>query len=83
VTHIHIPDGVLPVWLWATGWLLTLALLALASRFAGRAGSRRAVPLVGAVSALVLVAMSTEIVPIAYHINLTVQRATAQHRRSV
>ncbi|GAB4289892.1 MAG: hypothetical protein Kow0067_16050 [Coriobacteriia bacterium] len=72
MTHIHIPDGVLPVWLWATGWLLTLALLALASRFAGRAGSRRAVPLVGAVSALVLVAMSTEIVPIAYHINLTV-----------
>ncbi|MDI6900843.1 MAG: energy-coupling factor ABC transporter permease [Anaerosomatales bacterium] len=72
MTHIHIPDGVLPVWLWAAGWLLTLALLALASRFAGRAGSRRAVPLVGAVSALVLVAMSTEIVPIAYHINLTV-----------
>jgi cobalt/nickel transport system permease protein len=72
VSHIHIPDGVLPTWLWALGWVAALALLALASHFARRAESRKAVPLVGAVSALVLVAMGSEIVPIAYHINLTV-----------
>ena len=72
MSHIHIPDGVLPWWLWVPGWLLTLALLAFASHLAVRGESRRAVPLVGAVSALVLVSMSSEIVPIAYHINLTV-----------
>jgi len=72
MSHIHIPDGVLPVWLWVGGWALALGLITLAARFGGRAGARRAVPLIGAVSALVLVAMSSEIVPIAYHINLTV-----------
>lgn len=72
MSHIHIPDGVLPWWLWVPAWLLTLAGLAIASKLATGGESRRAVPLAGAVSALVLVAMSSEIVPIAYHINLTV-----------
>ena len=72
MSHIHIPDGVLPWWLWLTGWLVTAVLLGLASRRATRSGSRRAVPIIGAVSALVLVSMSSEIVPIAYHVNLTV-----------
>lgn len=72
MSHIHIPDGVLPWWLWLAGWLVTAALLGLASRRATRAGTRRAVPIIGAVSALVLVSMSSEIVPIAYHVNLTV-----------
>lgn len=72
MSHIHIPDGVLPWWLWVPGWLLTFGLLALSSRFAVRGESRRALPLIGAVSALVLVSMSSEVVPIAYHINLTV-----------
>lgn len=72
MSHIHIPDGVLPWWLWLSGWLLALGLLAVASRRATSAESRRAVPLIGAVSALVLVSMGSEIVPLAYHINLTV-----------
>ncbi len=72
MSHIHIPDGVLPVWLWLSGWVITLALVWLASARSGRSNVRRKVPLVGIVSALVLVAMSSEIVPIAYHINLTV-----------
>lgn len=72
MSHIHIPDGVLPWWLWVPGWLLAIMVLAVSSHIAARGESRRAVPLVGAISALVLVSMSSEIVPIAYHINLTV-----------
>ena len=72
VSHIHIPDGVLPVWLWALGWLAALALVWIAAAIAKRADVRRKVPLLGVVSALVLVSMSSEIVPIAYHVNLTV-----------
>ncbi len=72
VSHIHIPDGVLPPWLWVTGWVVALALVTVASRASERADVRRKVPLLGAISALMLVAMSSEVVPIAYHINLTV-----------
>ncbi|MEI8083168.1 MAG: energy-coupling factor ABC transporter permease, partial [Actinomycetes bacterium] len=73
MSHLHIPDGVLPWWLVLLGWAVALPVLWLASRRAGSdRASLRKVPLLGVVAALVLVAMSTEIVPIAYHINLTV-----------
>jgi ABC-type Co2+ transport system permease subunit len=72
MSHIHIPDGVLPAWLTAGGWLLALAVVWIASTVARRSDVRRKVPLLGVVSALVLVSMSSEIVPLAYHINLTV-----------
>ena len=72
MSHIHIPDGVLPLWLVAAGWIATAVLLGLAARNARGEQMRRKVPLVGAVAALMLVGMSSEIIPIAYHINLTV-----------
>jgi ABC-type Co2+ transport system permease subunit len=72
VSHIHIPDGVLPAWLWVSGWALALGLVFAAGRFAERSEVRRKVPLLAVVSALMLVAMSSEIVPLAYHVNLTV-----------
>lgn len=72
MTHLHIPDGVLPVWLWAAGWVVTLIALTIASRSSSDVSVRRRVPLVAVVSAVMLVAMSSEIVPIAYHMNLTV-----------
>jgi cobalt/nickel transport system permease protein len=67
MSHIHIPDGVLP-----GGWLVALIAVWIASAVARRGDVRRKVPLLGVVSALVLVSMSSEIVPLAYHINLTV-----------
>ena len=72
MSHLHIPDGVLPVWLWVLGWLVTLAAVGLSGRLSEREGSRRKVPLLAVVSALMIVAMSSEIIPIAYHVNLTV-----------
>ncbi len=72
MSHLHIPDGVLPAWLWVAGWAVTLVAVTVAGRVAERADVRRRVPLLAVVSALMLVAMSSEIVPIAYHVNLTV-----------
>jgi len=72
MSHIHIPDGVLPLWLWLSGWVAALVLVGIAGRLAERTEVRRKVPLLAVVSALMLVAMSSEIVPLAYHINLTV-----------
>ncbi len=77
MTHIHVPDGVLPLWLWLAGWVATLVLLTVASRVAGRdADVRRRVPLLAVLAAMMLVAMSSEIVPLAYHLNLTVVAGT-------
>lgn len=72
MTHIHIPDGVLPFWLWAGAWALAVGVLWSAERFLPQPERARRLPLLGAAAALVLVAMSVEVVPIAYHINLTV-----------
>jgi len=72
MTHIHIPDGVLPFWFVLVSWAVALAAVGIAGRAGGRRDVRRKVPLLGAVTALMLVGMSSEIVPIAYHINLTV-----------
>jgi cobalt/nickel transport system permease protein len=72
MSHIHIPDGVLPLWLWAAGWIATLVMVTFAARIAARSEVRRKVPLLGIVAALMIVGMSAEIVPIAYHVNLSV-----------
>lgn len=72
MSHIHIPDGVLPLWLVALGWLVAAVIVGLAVRHGSRADFGRRVPLLGAISALMLVAMSSELIPIAYHVNLTV-----------
>lgn len=72
MSHIHIPDGVLPAWLWVSGFAVTAILLAVALRRLRSVDAARKVPLLGVMSAMMIVAMSFEIVPIAYHINMTV-----------
>ena len=72
MSHIHIPDGVLPLWLVALGWAVAAVMVGLSVRQSSQADLGRRVPLLGAVSALMLVAMSSEVIPIAYHVNLTV-----------
>ncbi len=72
MSHLHIPDGVLPLWLVALGWLLAGAILLLVSRRLGKGDRGRQLPLLGVMAAVMLVGMSTEIVPIAYHTNLSV-----------
>ena len=72
MSHVHIPDGVLPLWLIGLGWLATAIMLYFGIRALRRTDRVRVVPHIGVMAALVVAAMSMEIVPIAYHVNLTV-----------
>ena len=69
---MHIPDGVLPMWIVAAGWVVTALLLALCIRRMNSEDVKKKLPLVGIVSALMITGMTLEIVPIAYHINLSI-----------
>jgi len=69
---MHIPDGILPAWLWISGFGLMAVFLAIALFRLRAMDRRRNIPLLGAVAAAMLVAMSLEILPLAYHLNLSV-----------
>ncbi|MGI5837116.1 MAG: energy-coupling factor ABC transporter permease [Chloroflexota bacterium] len=72
MSHLHIPDGVMPLWIIALGWVATIALLILSTGRLRRGGLEIKLSLLGMMSALMLVAMSLELIPIGYHVNLTV-----------
>ena len=71
MSHIHLPDGVLPVWLWVSGFALTFLIGMIVFRLARREDVKRRLPLVGMMAAVMVLGASVEIVPIAYHVNLT------------
>ena len=72
MTHMHIPDGILPVWLWVSGFLIMACLLAISLYRLRGMDMKKKIPLLGVLSAVMLVAMTLEIIPIAYHLNLSV-----------
>jgi cobalt/nickel transport system permease protein len=72
MTHMHIPDGILPVSVWLSGFVLMALALSLCLLRLRNADLKKKIPLLGAVSAVMLIAMSLEILPLAYHINLSV-----------
>ncbi|MCL2503736.1 MAG: energy-coupling factor ABC transporter permease [Coriobacteriia bacterium] len=72
MSHLHIPDGVLPIWLVILGWAVIIGGIALTTHIADDTEHRQRIPFVGSVAALMLVAMSAEIMPLEYHVNLTV-----------
>ncbi len=72
MSHLHIPDGVLPLWLVATGWIITGMILSFCIHRLKKFELMRKIPLIGIVSALMIVTMTLPIIPFAYHINLSV-----------
>lgn len=72
MSHIHLPDGVLPVWLWASGFILVILIWAVLFRFIKKEDLARRLPLLGMMAAAMVLGASVEIIPIAYHVNLTV-----------
>jgi len=72
MSHIHLPDGVLPVWLWVSGFIVAILVEAILFRFIKKEELTRRLPLIGMMAAVMVLGASVEIVPIAYHVNLTV-----------
>ena len=68
MSHIHLPDGVLPLWLWLSGYAVAALMIALLWR--GRVADTKRFALLGMFSALMILVMSIEIPP--YHMNLSV-----------
>ena len=72
MSHIHLPDGVLPVWLWVSGFIVAILVGAILFRFIKKEELTRRLPLLGMMAAAMVLGASVEIIPIAYHVNLTV-----------
>lgn len=72
MSHIHIPDGVLPIGWWLVGYLVAIGILMIALRKLEKTDLRKRVPYLGVISALMLITMSVPIGVLPFHINLTV-----------
>jgi len=66
MSHLHIPDGLLPLWLWGSGLLVALVLLV----FATRTATPQQLAYRGALGGLMLAAMSIPLGPLDYHLTL-------------
>lgn len=72
MSHIHVPDGIIPVALWVGGYVLTLIILMLSVKSLKGEEVRRKIPLVGIVAAIMLIGMSVPLGIIPVHISLAV-----------
>lgn len=72
MSHLHIPDGVLPWWLVGLGWLALAVALRGITRAQARLPMDRRLPRLGFAVAFMALAMSVEVVPPAYHLDLSV-----------
>lgn len=66
MSHLHIPDGVLPPWLWLSGLLVAVVLVALTAR----TPAPQQLAYRGALGGLMLAAMSVPLGPLEYHLTL-------------
>jgi cobalt/nickel transport system permease protein len=72
MSHLHIPDGLLPFYLPLLGFIVSGVIIAAALYHLRNQEVNKLVPRLGIVSAFVLVVMSVPLGLIPYHLNLTV-----------
>lgn len=69
MTHLHLPDGAMPWWLWAPGLLVAAIVLLVVSRRHRADGADR-LALLATMSAFMLAAMALPLGPLGYHLSL-------------
>src|SRR4030067_2850474 len=72
MSHIHLPDGVLPIWLWVAGFIGAVLVGVILLKLHKKEDLSRRLPLLGMMAAVMVLGASGGVVPIAYHVNLTV-----------
>jgi len=72
MSHIHFPDGILPTWLWVSGFVIAILVWVVFFRLIQREDLGKRLPLLGMMAAAMVLGAAVEILPIAYHVNLTV-----------
>jgi len=73
MSHIHIPDGILPLWLWLAGYLIIILILIFCFLRIKKNNFQKKLPLISIITALMLLVMSIPIpFPVPYHVNLSI-----------
>ncbi len=72
MSHIHLPDGMIPFPIWLSAFLLTALLLGVSIRKMQQKDLRRILPFTGIAAALMLLGMSVPILIIPVHLSLAV-----------
>ncbi len=72
MSHIHIPDGIIPSFWWISGYILTAVMLFVLIKNIGDKDMGRKVPLAGISAAIMLIGMSIPIGFIPLHFSLAV-----------
>ncbi|KUO51727.1 MAG: hypothetical protein APF76_15185 [Desulfitibacter sp. BRH_c19] len=72
MSHIHIPDGILPTVIWVTSYLITLVIIFVLCKKMDGEDVRRKVPIAGVMAAIMLIAMSIPLGFIPLHFSLAV-----------
>lgn len=75
MSHLHLPDGIFPYWLWLGAYALVAVIVGLLLWRDRKVVDTRRFSLLGIFAALMLLAMSIEIPPFPYHVNLSIVTA--------
>ncbi|MEW6307912.1 MAG: energy-coupling factor ABC transporter permease [Bacillota bacterium] len=70
MSHLHLPDGLLPWQVLVAGWALLLVMLHIAGRRTSGPAARRKLPEFAALAAAMLLAMAVPLGPLPIHLNL-------------
>lgn len=72
MSHIHIPDGTMPVAFWLIGYILTILVLAFIVKTLDKEKVKKIIPYTGVAAALMLISMSVPLFIVPVHISLAV-----------
>ena len=72
MSHIHIPDGIIPIYLWLPAYILAFAIIHLVIKGSSKEQIKRVLPFTGIAAALMLIGMSVPLVVIPVNLSLAV-----------